>query len=68
VDGQTVDLSDERAVDALFTKLGAFDHLIFTASDNLHLHALADMDLKQARHAFGLRYRSALSVCAIGLR
>jgi AcrR family transcriptional regulator len=57
VDGQTVDLSGERAVAALFTKLGAFDHLIFTAGDNLHLYALADTDLKQARHAFELRTR-----------
>src|SRR6202046_4237199 len=29
--GHTLDLSDERAVEALFTKLGAFDHLVFTA-------------------------------------
>ena len=31
VDDQTVDLSDERAVAALFNQLGPFDHLIFTA-------------------------------------
>jgi NAD(P)-dependent dehydrogenase (short-subunit alcohol dehydrogenase family) len=61
VDGQAVDLSDERAVAALFTKLGPFDHLIFTAGDNLQLHPLADTDLKQARSAFELRYWSALA-------
>jgi NAD(P)-dependent dehydrogenase (short-subunit alcohol dehydrogenase family) len=66
VDGQEVDLSDERAVVALFTKLGPFDHLIFTAGDNLHLHALADTDLEQARRAFELRYWSALAAVKYG--
>lgn len=64
--GQTVDLSDEGAVAALFTKLGPFDHLVFTAGDNLHLHALADTDLKLARHAFELRYWSALAAVKYG--
>ena len=66
VDGQIVDLSDERAVAALFTKLGPFDHLIFTAGDSLHLHQLAATDLQQARHAFELRYWSALAAVKYG--
>src|SRR6266700_3673470 len=57
--GQAVDISDEKAVESFFTNLGAFDHLVFTAGDSLQLHELADTDLKQARHAFDLRYRSA---------
>src|SRR3984957_12580160 len=43
--GHTVDLSDESAVETLFTKLGAFDHLVFTAGDSLQLHDLASTDL-----------------------
>src|SRR5580700_1018699 len=54
--GQAVDVSDEKAVERLFTNLGAFDHLVFTAGDSLQLHELADTDLKRARHAFELRY------------
>ena len=50
--GHTLDLSDEQAVETLFTKLGAFDHLVFTAGDSLHVHDLATTDLKQARRAF----------------
>src|ERR1700683_1412185 len=53
--GQTLDLSDEQAVEALFTKLGAFDHLVFTAGDSLHLHDLATTDITEARRAFELR-------------
>src|SRR5260370_29151352 len=39
--GQAVDVSDERAVEALFAKLGPFDHLVFTVGDSLDLHELA---------------------------
>jgi NAD(P)-dependent dehydrogenase (short-subunit alcohol dehydrogenase family) len=66
VDGQTVDLSEEEAVAALFTKIGPFDHLIFTAGDSLRLYELAATDLKQARRAFELRYWSALAAVKYG--
>src|SRR5579862_3697744 len=59
--GQAVDVADERAVATFFSKLGTFDHLVFTAGDTLHLHDLAATDLQQARHAFELRYWSALA-------
>lgn len=64
--GHTVDLLDERAVESLFTKIGAFDHLAFTAGDSLHLHELASTDLKQARRAFELRYWAALAAVKFG--
>jgi len=64
--GQAVDVSDEKAVESFFTKLGAFDHLVYTAGDSLQLHELADMDLKQARRAFELRYWSALATVKYG--
>ena len=64
--GQALDVSDEKAVESSFTNLGAFDHLVFTAGDNLHLHQLADTDLKQARRAFELRYWSALAAVKYG--
>src|SRR5438876_11849210 len=35
--GQAIDVSHERAVATFFSKLGAFDHLVFTAGDSLHL-------------------------------
>ena len=38
--GQAVDVSDESAVESFFAKVGAFDHLVFTAGDSLHLHEL----------------------------
>ncbi|HMJ20283.1 MAG TPA: SDR family NAD(P)-dependent oxidoreductase, partial [Terriglobales bacterium] len=64
--GQAVDVSDERAVATFFSKLGTFDHLVFTAGDSLHLHDLAVTDLQQARHAFELRYWAALAAVKYG--
>jgi NAD(P)-dependent dehydrogenase (short-subunit alcohol dehydrogenase family) len=64
--GHTVDLSDEQAVENLFTKIGAFDHLAFTAGDSLQLNSLAETDLKQARRAFELRYWAALAAVKYG--
>ena len=64
--GQAVNLADEQAVRTFFSKLGPFDHLVFTAGDSLHLHDLAATDLQQARHAFELRYWAALAAVKYG--
>jgi NAD(P)-dependent dehydrogenase (short-subunit alcohol dehydrogenase family) len=64
--GYAVDLADEPAVETLFTNLGAFDHLVFTAGDSLHLQDLATTDLRQARRAFELRYWAALAAVKYG--
>jgi NAD(P)-dependent dehydrogenase (short-subunit alcohol dehydrogenase family) len=64
--GHAVDVSDEGAVAALFAKLGAFDHLVFTAGDSLHLRDLAATDLQHARRAFELRYWAALAAVKYG--
>jgi NAD(P)-dependent dehydrogenase (short-subunit alcohol dehydrogenase family) len=64
--GCAVDVSDEQAIATLFSKLGPFDHLVFTAGDSLHLHDLANTDLQQARRAFELRYWAALAAVKYG--
>ena len=66
VRGEAVDVFDEKSVESFFTNIGAFDHLVFTAGDSLHLHELADTDLMQARHAFELRYWAALAAVKYG--
>src|SRR5216683_104115 len=65
-DGRTLDVSNERAIHTFFTELGAFDHLVFTAGDSLHLQDLASTDLEQARRAFELRYWAALAAVKYG--
>jgi len=65
-EGHALDLSDESAVETFFAKLGAFDHMVFTAGDSLHLHGLAATDLQEARQAFELRYWAALAAVKFG--
>jgi NAD(P)-dependent dehydrogenase (short-subunit alcohol dehydrogenase family) len=59
--GQALDLFDEVAIEEFFDKLGPLDQLVYTAADSLHVSDLATTDLKAARKAFDLRYRSALA-------
>jgi NAD(P)-dependent dehydrogenase (short-subunit alcohol dehydrogenase family) len=50
----------------LFTRLGSFDHLVFTAGKTLQLGSLESMDFGAARHAFELRYWGAYLAAKYG--
>ena len=65
-EGFAVDLTDEPSIQSFFSKLGPFDHLVFTAGDTLHLNELATADLSQARRAFEIRYWGALAAVKYG--
>ena len=65
-EGEAVDVSDEEAAENFFTRLGSFDHLVFTAGDTLHLKRLSQTDLRHARRAFELRYWAALAAVKYG--
>jgi NAD(P)-dependent dehydrogenase (short-subunit alcohol dehydrogenase family) len=60
-EGFAADLSDERAVAALFRQIGRFDHLVFTAGDAIQQNAIADTDLDGAKGFFGLRFWGAVA-------
>ena len=60
-EGHSLDLSNECDIQAFFQKIGDFDHLVFTAGDNLQLGGLEATDLSKARRAFELRYWAALA-------
>jgi NAD(P)-dependent dehydrogenase (short-subunit alcohol dehydrogenase family) len=53
-------------VQALFRKLGRFDHLVFTAGETLQLGPLASTDVETARRFFGLRYWGAYMAAKYG--
>jgi NAD(P)-dependent dehydrogenase (short-subunit alcohol dehydrogenase family) len=59
-EGEVVDLADE-ARQALFARVGAFDHLVFTAGETLHLETLDKMQLDEARGFVDLRFWGALT-------
>jgi NAD(P)-dependent dehydrogenase (short-subunit alcohol dehydrogenase family) len=68
-EGSTIDVNDEANVADFFERLGAFDHLVFTAGDWGAMGgaaSLADLDLTAARDAFGVRFWGALAVIKHG--
>jgi NAD(P)-dependent dehydrogenase (short-subunit alcohol dehydrogenase family) len=64
--GHAVDLSSEAAIQALFAAVGGFDHLAYTAGENLRLATLDKLDLEWARAFFGVRYWGALAAAKHG--
>ncbi|MEV4535338.1 SDR family oxidoreductase [Asanoa sp. NPDC049518] len=59
--GFAADLRDESAVEAVFDRIGPFDHLVYTAGEPLRLLTARDMPLDQAQDFFTLRFFSVLS-------
>jgi NAD(P)-dependent dehydrogenase (short-subunit alcohol dehydrogenase family) len=59
--GHALDLRSEQAVRSLFDRLGPFDHLVYTAGEELLFAPLAELDLGKARQFFELRYWGALA-------
>src|SRR5947207_1736917 len=60
-EGYACDLSDEAQIRGLFDRIGAFDHLVYTAGENLRLSALRETQLDEARHFFDIRYWGAFA-------
>lgn len=65
-EGHVLDLADDAAVEALFRRIGAFDHLVFTAGETLRLGPLSDTDPVAARRFFDLRYWGAVTAAKFG--
>jgi len=60
-EGMTADLSSEAAIADLFTRIGAFDHLAYTAGETLMLQPLANMDIATAHRFLETRFWGALT-------
>jgi NAD(P)-dependent dehydrogenase (short-subunit alcohol dehydrogenase family) len=65
-EGHAVNLSSETAIADLFQAFGAFDHLIYTAGENLSLAKLDTLDMDWARGFFAVRYWGALAAAKHG--
>jgi len=59
--GVAVDGNREENIRTFFAAAGPFDHLVYTAGENLSLNMIADTDLENARSFFNLRYWGALA-------
>jgi NAD(P)-dependent dehydrogenase (short-subunit alcohol dehydrogenase family) len=65
-EGQALDLLDESAMRDVFARIGAFDHLVYTAGEALQIGPLAETSLAGARTFFELRYWGALTAAKYG--
>jgi NAD(P)-dependent dehydrogenase (short-subunit alcohol dehydrogenase family) len=65
-EGEVVDLADESQVRALFERLGAFDHLVYSAGETLYLETLYKMQIDQARGFANLRLWGAFMAAKYG--
>ncbi len=65
-EGHVLDLADRDATQALFARLGSFDHLVFTAGETLELGGLSETDMDAAQRFFALRYWGAYSAAKYG--
>lgn len=60
-EGHVLDLTDEAAVQALFQRLGPFDHLVYSAGDSLLMGLLAETGIDAVRKAFDVRVFGAIA-------
>ena len=65
-EGHAADLSEAAAVEALFGRIGAFDHLAYTAGEALALGSLAETDPVHAQRFFAVRYWGAFFAAKYG--
>lgn len=65
-EGEVVDAADEAQVRALFERVGAFDHLVFTAGETLQLEPLAAMQIERARGFVNVRFWGAFMAAKYG--
>jgi NAD(P)-dependent dehydrogenase (short-subunit alcohol dehydrogenase family) len=63
----TVDVTSEDALKELFSIIGPFDHLVYSAGDDLPIGPLVDIDLGRARARFEVRYWGAVAAVKYGI-
>ncbi|TWV99948.1 SDR family oxidoreductase [Chitinophaga pinensis] len=60
-EGYAVDLSNEENIRAFFEGAGSFDHLIYTAGENLTLQEISKTNIADAQRFFNVRYWGAFA-------
>jgi NAD(P)-dependent dehydrogenase (short-subunit alcohol dehydrogenase family) len=60
-EGFSVDLSKEENIKDFFGMIGKFDHLVYSAGENLNLTVLSETAVEQARRFFNLRFWGAFT-------
>ncbi|MCJ2092612.1 SDR family oxidoreductase [Methylobacterium sp. J-072] len=66
-EGIVLDLRDEAAMREAFLRIGAFDHLVFTAGESLKIGPITDLPLEDARQFFDVRFWGAFAAAKHGV-
>ncbi|HTB78936.1 MAG TPA: SDR family oxidoreductase [Polyangiaceae bacterium] len=64
---QVVDVTSEGALKEFFDRIGPFDHLVYSAGEDLPLGPLVSTDLGLARARFEIRYWGAVAAVKHGV-
>jgi NAD(P)-dependent dehydrogenase (short-subunit alcohol dehydrogenase family) len=64
--GYAIDLRKEENIKAFFAQSGEFDHLVYTAGENLRLININEIDIDNAKEFFTLRFWSVLAAIKYG--
>jgi len=59
--GRAVNLADEDQIATLFNTIDKFDHLLFTAGENLQINSIANTSLSDAKNFFEVRFWGAFA-------
>jgi len=62
VDGKVGDVRDEKAFTELLKSLAPVDHVVFSGVDKIIRGNLADADLDEAKHLFGVKFWGSIVV------
>ena len=64
--GFAVDLSREENIKTLFGNIGTFDHLVYTAGENISLDIIARTEIASAQKFFNIRFWAAFAAVKYG--
>jgi NAD(P)-dependent dehydrogenase (short-subunit alcohol dehydrogenase family) len=64
--GYAVDLSQEENIKEFFKNTGKFDHLVYSAGENLTLNPISESNIEQARNFFTLRFWAPFAAVKYG--
>jgi NAD(P)-dependent dehydrogenase (short-subunit alcohol dehydrogenase family) len=64
--GYAVDLRREENIKAFFDRAGEFDHLIYTAGENIRLMNINELEIDQAKEFFTIRFWGVLAAIKYG--
>lgn len=65
-EGRMIDLSREDAIASFFKSAGEFDHLVYTAGENLELGEIKALSIDWARQFWNIRYWGAFTAVKYG--